>query len=351
MKEQQIRTPALVLDMDVFEDNLRKLKDLCDSRSLAMRPHYKSAKATALAHLEMAAGAVGMCCAKVSEAEDLAECGIEDVLVANQVTEKAKIARLAALAKCCRLSVCVDCEDNVRDLESAAAFQDATVHCLVEYEVGMNRCGVTTAEEVLRLVRVIETCPHLRFAGIQSYAGNLAHCEDYEERKAGSAKVEAKLRALKAYLEDHGVAVTCVTGVSTGTVGLRQKDTVYTEVQCGSFLFMDAAYRAVGADFGHALFVLATVTGIYADHTTTDVGVKAVSMDQRLPFFSEFPTSEINFSEEHSTIPDRDCTLGQRLHMIPSHCCTTLNLYDWLYLVRRGKVVDKIPVTGRGKSV
>ncbi len=351
MLESQIQTPALVLDMDVFEKNLKGLKNTCDTLGLAMRPHYKSAKATALAHREIEAGAVGMCCAKVSEAEDLVESGIEDVLIANQITDRAKIAKVASLAACCRLGVCVDRADNIADLEQAAAFQGSTIYCYVEYDVGMNRCGVYTPEEFYALVQQIETCPHLKFGGIQAYAGNIAHCEDYEERKASSMAVEERIRTLKDYLEAHGVKVDVVTGVSTGTIGLRGSDTVYTEVQCGSFIFMDAAYRAVGAEFDHALSVLATVMDSYSDHATTDVGIKAISTDQRPPFFLEYPDTNIRFSEEHCKLFTLDCKPGQKLHMVPSHCCTTINLYDWLYLVRGGKVVDKVPVTGRGKSI
>lgn len=351
MLETQIQTPALVLDMDIFEENLRKLKNTCDRLGLAMRPHYKSAKATALAHREIEAGAVGLCCAKVSEAEDLVECGIEDILIANQITDKAKIFKVASLAACCRLGVCVDRYENIVDLEQAAAFMGSTIHCYVEYDVGMNRCGVYTPEEFYALVQDIEACPHLEFAGIQAYAGNIAHCEDYAERKDSSNAVEKRIRELKTYLEDRGVTIPVITGVSTGTIGLRDQNTVYTEVQCGSFIFMDAAYRAVGCDFGHALTVLSTVMDIYSDHATMDVGIKAVSTDQRPPFFLEYPDAGIRFSEEHCKLFTLDCKPGQKLHMVPSHCCTTMNLYDWLYLVRGGRVVDKIPVTGRGKSV
>ena len=351
MLEAQIQTPALVLDMDIFEKNLKHLKSTCDKLGLAMRPHYKSAKATALAHFEIEAGAVGLCCAKVSEAEDLVECGIEDILIANQITEKSKIAKVASLAACCRLGVCVDQANNIDELEQAAAFQGSTIYCYVEYDVGMNRCGVYTPEEFYTLVKKIEECPHLKFGGIQAYAGNIAHCEDYGERKVRSMAVEDRLRELEKYLEEKGVRTDAVTGVSTGTFGLRDQDTVYTEVQCGSFIFMDAAYKAVGCDFGHALTVLTTVMNSYPDHIITDAGVKTVSTDQRPPFILEHPDANIHFSEEHCKVSVVDCKPGQKLHIVPSHCCTTINLYDWLYLVRNGKVIDKIPVTGRGKSM
>ncbi len=351
MLETDIRTPALVLHMEAFERNLVKMKAICDSVGIAMRPHYKSAKCTAIALREIAAGAKGMCCAKVSEARDLVECGIEDVLIANQIPCTEKLAEAAALARCCRLTVCVDSAENIDALERAAALFGAAIYCLVEYDLGMDRCGVTEPEAFLALVRRIEAEPHLHFEGIQAYAGHLAHCEDGAKRRAETEKVELKLKALKAYIEKNGFYVKEVSGISTGTIELRPKDTVYTEMQCGSFIYMDAAYKKVGAGFEHALFVLASVMDGYPTHTTLDAGIKAVSTDQRPPFFYEYPDLPIDFSEEHCTIPTRECGRADKLHMVPSHCCTTVNLYDWMYLVRDGRVVDKIPVTGRGKSV
>ncbi|MDW7672509.1 MAG: alanine racemase, partial [Bacillota bacterium] len=138
MELSHVQTPALILDLDVFEENARIMQDYVSGTKMALRPHYKSHKCTAIAHRQIAAGAKGICCAKVSEAEDLANAGIEDILIANQVADPAKITRVATLAAGCYVTVAVDNAQNIADLETAAAFQQATIHCLVEYEIGMN---------------------------------------------------------------------------------------------------------------------------------------------------------------------------------------------------------------------
>ena len=168
MLVSQLETPALIVDLDVLEQNQRRMMELLRPLGVALRPHYKSHKCTVIAHMQIAGGAKGITCAKLSEAEDLIQSGIEDVLIANQVVEPAKVMRLGYLAGCCRLSVCVDTLENIRQLEAAAAAFGSTIHCLVEYDIGMRRCGVTTAEEALVLAKAILDAPHLSFMGIQA---------------------------------------------------------------------------------------------------------------------------------------------------------------------------------------
>lgn len=352
MKLEHIETPALVLDLDLMEANMRKMDAMLEGSSIRLRPHYKSNKCTAIAHMQINAGAKGITCAKLSEAEDLILSGIEDVLIANQVVAPAKIARLAALAKCCHLGVCVDNAQNVTDLQSAAAFQNSTIYCLVEYDIGMNRCGVHTKEEVLALAQQITACPNLKFEGIQAYAGNIAHEHDLEKRKAESEIIKKKLADLKQYLEDNDIPVKEISGISTGTVKFHAKDSVYTEIQSGSYLFSDTTYHAVGIDFHHSLFVLASVINKHNGAIITDAGLKSVSADQNPPLFKGYEEYPVAMSEEHSAIyADLPLEIGDRLLMIPSHCCTEMNLHDFIYFIRDGKVVDRVPINSRGKSL
>ena len=353
MELSHVQTPALILDLDVFEENARIMQDYVSGTKMALRPHYKSHKCTAIAHRQIAAGAKGICCAKVSEAEDLANAGIEDILIANQVADPAKITRVATLAAGCYVTVAVDNAQNIADLETAAAFQQATIHCLVEYEIGMNRCGVQTPEAVYALVQEIDRHPHLVFEGIQAYAGNLSHETDEATRKRESEKVEERLRELLDFLDDKGVPVKEVSGVSTGTIGFRPQDTVYTEVQPGSYLFMDAAYNQLHLPFKNALFVLARVISVNEQQVVCDAGMKTVSVDQDPPVLKGYPHAALRMSEEHITVSAADCAagMGDLLFVIPSHCCTTVNLHDHLILYRGNKVVDKVPVTSRGKSL
>lgn len=352
MRMEQLETPALVVDLDIMEENMRTMDRLLEGTPIRLRPHYKSHKCPAIAKLQLEHGAKGICCAKLSEAEDLILSGVEDVLIANQITAPAKIARLAVLAGYCDLTVCVDDADNVDALQAACGQQGTELRCLVEYDIGMNRCGVKTKEEVSSLARHLLYAPNLIFEGIQAYAGNLAHEEDTVLRKRESEAVEEKVRELKNYLEDQGISVKEVSGISTGTIDFHGKDSVYTEAQCGSYLFSDTSYRKVGVSFRNALSVLATVVSARPGAIVTDAGVKSLAMDQRPPVFTAAPELSVNFSEEHSAVygdvPAKKP--GDIIRIIPGHCCTTVNLYDWIYLVRDGQVVDRLPVTGRGRS-
>ena len=352
MLVSQLETPALILDMDRFENNIRRMKDFTEGLGIALRPHYKSHKCTTIAHLQIAEGAKGLCCAKVSEAADLVRAGIEDVLIANQIVDPAKIARVATLAGCCRLTVCVDDVRNVDDLAAAAAVQKTTIHCLVEYDIGMKRCGVATYEDCLALARRIEAAPGLVFEGIQAYAGHLAHEDDEEKRRAYSEGIERDLRELKKYLEGNGLSVKEVSGVSTGTAFMRSRGSVYTEIQAGSYIFMDTSYNALNLSFENTLFVLAAVISTRNGRTVFDAGAKSFGMDQRPPVFLDHPETAVRFSEEHCSIPEGVCgyRIGDKAKMIPGHCCTTVNLYDFIHFVRKEKVVDRVPVTSRGKN-
>ena len=347
-----IETPALILDMDLCEENIRTAKKFLEGKKYALRPHYKSHKSPYIAHMQIREGAKGICCATLGEAEDLVFSGIQDVLIANQVIDQTKIARLAYLAGCCRLTVCVDRADNVVALEAAAKQRGTTIHCLVEYEVGMNRCGVNTHEDFLALAKQIDASPNLVFEGIQAYAGNLSHEEDYETRRLESEKVERSLRELIECLKREGLQVREVSGTSTGTLEFLYQDSVFTEVQVGSYLFMDVAYNALNLKFKSAAFVLTQVISINPNWVIVDGGMKSISLDQYKPIFRDYPNLPVKMSEEHSKIPNPGgVKIGDRLMMIPGHCCTTFNLHDYFYLVRDGKVMDRIPVTSRGKSL
>ncbi|MEA5038451.1 MAG: DSD1 family PLP-dependent enzyme [Clostridiaceae bacterium] len=351
MHVEQLETPALLVDLDALERNQRRMMQLLAPLGIALRPHYKSHKCTAIAHMQIAAGAKGITCAKLSEAEDLILSGIEDVLIANQLTEPSILSRAAYLAGCCRLSVCVDRMENIEQLEKAAACAGSVIHCLVEYEVGMNRCGVSTPEAAVMLAKRILRSPHLEFMGIQAYAGQLSHEVNQEVRAAEAAQIEERLRVLLLALEKEGIRTPEVSGASTGTAELRKAGTVYTEVQAGSYLFMDEAYKKLKLGFENALFMLSTVVSSDEGKMICDAGLKSFGVDQGNPVFEDYPDVPAEMSEEHCAIYcANDAFPGQKRRLIPGHCCTTVNLHDMLYFVRGDKVVDRVPVTSRGKS-
>ena len=352
MRAEHLETPAILINRPVFDSNMEKMARLLAPLKVALRPHYKSHKSTDIAHLQVRAGAKGITCAKVAEAEDLALAGIEDILIANQITEKSRIARVAYLAKGCRITVFVDQSQNIRDLEQAAAVEGSTIHCLVEYEVGMGRCGVTTHEAFRDLAMEVMACPHLVFDGVQAYAGQLSHEMDGTRRAEEAQRIETELQSLLADLKKWQIPVKEVSGASTGTVELRKEDTVYTEVQAGSYLFMDATYRQMGLRFENSLTVLATVVSTRPDLVVTDAGVKALGVDQGNPVCPALPGASVNMSEEHSafTFPGHPFHVGDKIRLIPGHCCTTMNLHDFFYFEEEGKVLNRLPVTSRGKS-
>lgn len=352
MKISNLETPALIIDMNVADRNHKTMMEHINSINTSLRPHYKSHKSTYIAHYQIDNGAKGITCAKLSEAEDLIMSGINDVLIANQVVEPSKIARAGYLAGCCKLTVCVDSKENVIALEKAAAYYNNTIYCLIEYELGMNRCGLSDKNEILELAKFIEAQPHLVFEGIQSYAGQLSHEENDEVRASESKNREDDLKQLIKFLRDNKITINEVSGSSTGTVELRDKDTIYTEIQAGTYLFMDGAYERVGVGFEHSLFMVATVVSVTDDKVVTDAGMKSLGVDQGGPVFVDFPVEYVEMSEEHSAVYCKNnLKVGDKILLIPGHCCTTMNLQDKVYLVRNEEVIDRIHIDSRGKSL
>lgn len=350
MKLSGLSTPALILDVNILKENARAMEQLLEGSSLGLRPHYKSHKCAALAQWQVKSGAVGMTCAKLSEAQDLCDAGIEDILIANQIVEPAKLRALADLAVNCRLTVCVDSEENIQALSRAAENSGATVGCLVEYDIGMARCGVTEPEAVLALARRIQAAPHLEFRGIQAYAGHISHVQDPTLRKQMTGENSEKLKALLALFRQGQIPVQTLSGGSTGTAALKAEEGLYTELQAGSYLFMDATYRDLGLPFRNSLFLLTTVVSRREGLTVVDAGVKTCGVDQGMPGVARGSVGHIVASEEHFQLHNysESVAVGEKLRLIPGHCCSTVNLHDKIYLVDGEQVVGRLAVTGRG---
>lgn len=350
MKLNNISTPALIVNKKIFDKNAEKMSELLKDTTLKLRPHYKSHKCSAIAHMQMEKGAIGITCAKLDEALDLADSGIENILIANQITDKPKISRLAYLAKACRLTVCVDDKENVDDIERAAALADSTVYCFIEFEIGMKRCGVATKEEVASLAKHINSCPHLVFDGIQAYAGHLSHTVSERERLEKTEKNTAKIKELLAYLDENGLHARVLSGGSTGTSQIKATEGLYTELQAGSYLFMDSTYKELGLPFENSLFILATVVSVSENLAVVDAGVKSCGVDQGMPTPVGFSVSHIVDSEEHLQLhnPTKKLSIGEKIMLIPAHCCSTVNLHDRIYVVDDEKVVNRFIVTARG---
>lgn len=351
MKVCELLTPALVLDKKIFEENMDTMNQLLSGTHMKLRPHYKSHKCGEIARIQMQRGACGMTCAKLGEAMDLRKNGVGDIFIANQIVQPEKIKLAAELAESCRLMVCVEDKENIKALSEAAAKRGVDIYCMVEFEVGMNRCGVTTFEEVLELARLIERLPGIHFDGIQAYAGNLAHEHSLSKRQEQTAVIEDTVSRLKEYLEKHGLTVREVGGCSTGTVEQRPRDSVYTHLQAGSYIFMDQAYSHLHLKFKHALYILTTVISAKKDRFITDTGVKSLGMDQGDPILVGVPSdTKVEWSEEHGTIylEDHGRKINDKFAYIPGHCCTTVNTFDKIYVVEGDEVVDAWDITARG---
>ena len=350
MKIENIQTPALILDKKILLKNIKAMNSLLEGSDMKLRPHYKSHKCDYLAHLQIQNGAKGMTCAKLSEAIDLADSGIEDILIANQIVDPKKIRRLADLAGDCRLTVCVDDADNIKMLSEAATASGNTIHCLIEYEVGMQRCGVSSKEEVLKLAELIEKSKNLVFDGLQVYAGHISHVENLAEREEATLNNYTKIKDVISFLNKHNISVDIVSGGSTGTAQVKVKDGIYNELQAGSYLFMDATYKNLNLPFENSLFILSTVVSKKNGLTVVDSGVKTCGVDQGMPEIMGNEAELIVASEEHFQLHNlkKPLEIGEKVKLIPGHCCSTVNLFDKIYLVDGDTVVDRILITAKG---
>ena len=358
MRLEDVDTPALILDLDAFEANLKRLAEAV-GRRVRVRAHAKTHKCPEIGKRQVAAGAVGLCCQKVSEAEAMVDGGIGDVLVSNEIVGARKLERLAALARRAQLGVCVDNVDNVRDLEAAMRRAGARIDVYIELEVGMHRCGVAPGAPALALARSIAASPGLRFAGLHAYHGRAQHIRSLDERHAVIRNAALHVKNTKTLLQEAGIACPIVTGAGTGTFMFEVELGAWDEIQPGSYVFMDWDYaRNEWAQplprFEHSLFVLAAVMSRPGPQLAiVDAGLKASSVDSGMPAVWERPgLAYTHASDEHGWVEIAPSAaapgLGDKLLLVPGHCDPTVNLCDWYVCVRGGAVEALWPITARG---
>ncbi len=353
-----IDTPALVLDLDAFERNLRRMADALAEHPVRLRPHAKSHKCPQIAQRQIALGAVGICCQKVSEAAVFVEAGISDVLVTNQVVGAHKARHLAQLALKARIGVLVDDERQVMEIALAAQAQGVSIDVYVEVDVGGGRCGVAPGEAVARLVRRVADQPSLRFAGLQCYHGAAQHRRTPAERVQAIAQASEAARVSREHVQALGLEVGCITGAGTGSFLLERDSGIFNEIQAGSYVFMDRDYgdneRAPqDVAFEHALFVrTAVLSRTLPTRAVVDAGLKASAVDSGPPAVWQRPGLRyLKASDEHGLLevaPGASLDLGEALMLVPGHCDPTVNLYDELVCVRGGRVEAVWPIAARG---
>jgi 3-hydroxy-D-aspartate aldolase len=364
MNRDDIPTPALLLDLDRFERNLSHIAGHVRAAGKAIRPHAKTHRCPEIARRQIAAGALGVACAKLGEAEVMAGAGIHGLLITTEVVPPGSIRRLVKLvAGVPDTMVVVDNAENVRTLAAAAAEDGVTIGILVDGHVGARHTGAEPGTPALTLARLVAASRFLRLRGLQGYAGQCAHVLGWKERREASLVAMAPLMETRALLERDGLPVEIVAGGSTGTYDIDSELAGLTELQSGSYCVMDLDYRRIGGrggpaltDFEMALTVVTTVVSVARDRAMVDAGLKAFSTDKPFPPEAvEWPSIEYGFAgDEHGRLtlgdPDRAPRLGERIEFFPPHCDPTINLYDQMYAVRGPRVEAIWDITARGRS-
>lgn len=358
---EDIETPALLIDLDVMRYNLTKMADFVKENNKSIRPHFKTHKSPFLAHKQIAAGAIGITCQKLSEAEVLAKSGIKDILITNEIVGKQKIKRLVNLAAYTDVKVSIENEKNAKDISEAALEKGVVINYLIEVNIGMNRCGVEPGVPALDLVKKINTLKGLNFLGIMAYEGHTVFIESLEERKKETLKALQMVTETKQMLGKEGLFCQIVSCAGTGTYMITGQYPDVTEIEAGSYLTMDTKYNSiegVRGVFKKALTLLTTIISIPSDdRMILDTGMKSISKEFGMPLLKENieGVELVKLSEEHGVVTvAKDArklfNIGQKIELIPSHGCTTINLHDIYYGIRSGIVECVLPIEARGKS-
>jgi D-serine deaminase-like pyridoxal phosphate-dependent protein len=349
----ELDTPALVVDVAAMERNIARMAEWSRRSGRAVRPHAKAHKTPLIARKQLDAGAIGICCSKLGEAEAMVAGGVDRILVTSEVVGATKIARLISLAHHAHMSVVFDDPDNAFELSRAASAAGVTLGALVEVDVGQARCGVAPGAPAGELAARLADLPGLRFDGLQGYEGHLQHVRAVEERRQKCLEAMGRLLESRRAVEARGLAVEVCTTAGTGTHEVAGASEGVTEVQPGSYIWMDDDYlRVDGMPYEGALTVLATAISLRREGSAIlDAGFKSISTDAGLPVVKGRP--ELVYSpagDEHGRVSGSSLpALGDKIELVPSHCDTTVNLYDELHVVRDGRLEAVWRVAGRGK--
>jgi D-serine deaminase-like pyridoxal phosphate-dependent protein len=358
-----IATPALVIDQDALERNIARMAAFARECGLRLRPHAKTHKSAQIARMQIAAGALGVCVQKVSEAEALAARGIADLYISNEVVAEDRVARVAALAGQVRLAIAADSALGIDRLARAVQAAGSTIDVFVEVDVGQGRCGAAPAGAG-SLARRVVSHAGLRFAGLQAYHGGAQHIRSSADREAAIRRAVAAAAAARAAVTSAGVACPLVTGAGSGSFAFEAASGVYGELQPGSYVFLDRDYAANEAApnapaFEHALFVLSRVMSRGEAHAVVDAGHKSHAIDSGLPAVWQRDLDFANGGDEHGILLPRAGSgshalpaLDEVVWLVPGHCDPTVNLHDHYVCLRGGLdqgVVEAVwPVDARG---
>ena len=362
---RSLNTPALVLDLEILDRNIAEMASFAAAHGLKLRPHSKTHKSADIARRQIAAGALGVCCAKLGEAEALGEAGIEGLHITSPVVTPQAIARLIELnGKAKGLMVVVDHPANVEALAAAAAKAGRPLTVIVDIDPGIHRTGVASPDAAVELVQLVAKHKSLIYGGVQFYCGRHQHIVEFAQRKAEIEERTEYLKGIIARLEAAGLKPAIVTGSGTGTHFIDAKLGVFTELQVGSYVFMDHDYNVCdlrGLDrptFEQALQIDARVVSANTSGmVTVDAGLKAMATEKGPPMILsgavEGATTRF-MGDEHLAViaPEGKAApgLGEQVVLTPPHCDPTVNLYESFHVVKGDTLVDIWPVTARGRS-
>jgi 3-hydroxy-D-aspartate aldolase len=357
-------TPALIIDLDVFERNLNKMQSHVNEHGMGLRCHTKMHKSPIIAKQQIELGAIGICCATVSEAEVMAAAGIDNILITSPVVTDDKLRRVETLAeKVAGLQIVVDHIQGATRLNELAGERE--IHVLIDLDPGMGRTGVEPGAPALALAEHVHLqCSRLQFDGLQMYIGNCMHVQGFEARKSKYQHLLQKGVETRALIEANDIEVKVFSGGGTGTYDMEPALGVLTDIQAGSYAFMDVEYRDIGGqdndqifgDFEPSLFVLATaISQPQSRLITMDAGIKCLATDTSHPEFRDIEGVVYHFGgDEHGIVqlnnPSKEIKLGDRLPIITPHCDPTVNLFDYYYPHRAGEVNEIWPISARGRS-
>jgi D-serine deaminase-like pyridoxal phosphate-dependent protein len=362
----ELDTPCLTIDIDILEYNLSKMKAFVYAAGKQLRPHAKTHKCSRLAKKQIAAGAIGVCAAKVAEAEVLVDAGVQGILITGPLVSPAKIKRLASLlAKDPTIMVVVDHHENVRRLDEAMGNAQLSLDVLLDIDVGLGRTG-TLPESALELGGYIAGCSNLRLRGIQAYAGFVQHIQSYAEREKASLDCMQSAADVFCHLKESAPSCTIFSGTGTGTYDIDIQISELTELQVGSYAVMDAEYLSIAAkddpvrfsDFRPALTLLTTVVSAnQSQFVTVDAGLKSLYQNGGNPFVISPGFTKLTydwFGDEYGRL---SCDaggelpkLGAVLELVTSHCDPTINQFDSFYITQGDRVIDTWPIDMRGRS-
>lgn len=355
MKKTNIPTPALLIDIEKVDKNIANMANFFSDKPASLRPHFKTHKCVRLAEKQIEAGAIGITCAKLGEAEILALAGISSILIANEIVDPNKIARLAEISLSTELIIAADNPNNLQTLSAAAIKAGSIINVLVEVNVGLDRCGVSPGKSALDLAHTAAKLSGLHFSGLIGYEGHTQFELDPAKRRQKTQQAMSKLTSTANLIRQSGLDVKIISAGGTGTFDITGTFPNVTEVEAGSYLFMDSEYEKVGVPFVPSIKLLATVISIPTpQRAIIDSGMKSISTDNGLPRILSRKGITLKALHEEHGILELDPSVvnlqvGDHVELLPSHVCTTVNLHDNYYVMRRDSVETIWSIQGRGK--